>query len=213
MFISLPIIPFLHAVLLFCTFAFTPGPNNLLCVFLGKEYGYKRAFPFILGVILGRTVLTIALVTIGEQLLFHLPWEQPLLTSLGSLYMLYLASKTISNGIKAKKSVIVETKPLTVWHGIALQCANVKGFLVQITLIAAFRQPTYTANLTFFLLLNLCVMLPSLSIWVLLGKYITPFLNKNPLANFLFNIFLGSLLAWISLRFLYTGGKALLAFV
>ncbi len=203
---------FLHAVLLFCTFAFTPGPNNLLCVFLGKEYGYKKTFPFMLGACLGRMVITILLVTIGEAILFRLPWEQPLLMALGSLYMLYLASKTINNGIKAKKNIIIETKPLSLWHGIALQCANVKGLLVQIALIAAYRQATYIGNLSFFLLLNL-LMLATLSLWVLLGKHINPFLNKNPLANFLFNLFLGSLLAWISLRFLYSGVTDLLTFM
>ncbi len=209
---TFPIIAFLHAVLLFCTFAFTPGPNNLLCVFLGKEYGYKKSFPFIFGACLGRMIITVILVTLGEAILFRLPWEQPLLTALGSLYMLYLASKTINNGIKAKKNIIVESKPLSFWHGMALQSVNAKGLVVQITLLAAFRQPTYVGNLVFFLLLH-SLKLVSFSVWVLLGKYINPFLNKYPLANFLFNVSLGALLAWMSLRFLYSGAKDLLSFI
>jgi len=30
--------------------AFTPGPNNMLSLTLGKEYGYKKSLVFIYGV-------------------------------------------------------------------------------------------------------------------------------------------------------------------
>ena len=40
---------------------FTPGPNNLIALATGANFGYRRTLPHVLGVVLGATVAMAAL--------------------------------------------------------------------------------------------------------------------------------------------------------
>jgi threonine/homoserine/homoserine lactone efflux protein len=80
------------------TFAFvagvTPGPNNLMLMTSGVKYGLGRTVPHLAGVILGFGLM-IALVGLGLDILFRrFPQILPIMRVAGSIYMVWLGSKS-----------------------------------------------------------------------------------------------------------------------
>ena len=69
----------------------TPGPNNIMLTASGKNFGFIKTIPHMLGVVLGYltllTVLGLGLITIFEQY----PIVQEILKYIGACYLLYLS--------------------------------------------------------------------------------------------------------------------------
>src|ERR1700727_1175009 len=84
----------LYALIVFCfVSAITPGPNNLMLLSSGVNFGFRRSIPHMLGVALG-FVLMIVLVGIGLDALFSkFPWLLPAMRYAGAAYLLWLAIK------------------------------------------------------------------------------------------------------------------------
>ncbi len=71
----------------------TPGPNNLMLMASGTNFGIRRTMPHFWGVILGFTVLVL-LVGLGLSRVFvAYPAAHIALKVLSALYLLYLAWK------------------------------------------------------------------------------------------------------------------------
>ena len=90
----------------------TPGPNNIMLMGSGLNFGPKRSLPHFLGICFGFPVLVVA-IALGFGVLFaQYSWLQTLLKLVGSAYMLYLAWKISqsSTSINVQKAT---TKPFT----------------------------------------------------------------------------------------------------
>ena len=71
----------------------TPGPNNLMLMASGANFGFRRTVPHMLGVGLGFVGLAMG-VGLGLMQIFDvLPWAYDALRILGAAYMLWLAWK------------------------------------------------------------------------------------------------------------------------
>lgn len=71
----------------------TPGPNNLMLMASGANFGFRRTLPHMLGISLGHAFM-VALVGLGLGEVFDsAPWLKLVLAGLSSLYLLYLAWK------------------------------------------------------------------------------------------------------------------------
>ncbi len=71
----------------------TPGPNNMLLTASGTQFGYRRTFPLIIGIMIG-VVSMMALAGMGLGVLFdRYPIIKQVLTYVGSGYIIYLAVK------------------------------------------------------------------------------------------------------------------------
>ena len=71
----------------------TPGPNNLMLMNSGANFGFKKTIPHMLGVGMGFTLM-IALVGFGVIKLFdEFPLSYEILKVLSIVYLLYLAFK------------------------------------------------------------------------------------------------------------------------
>lgn len=119
---------------------FTPGPNNLMLVASGANFGLRRSMPHLSGVALGFPVMIVP-VGLGVMRAFE-AWP-PLYTVLKAaalVYMIYLAWKIATAGeIRARDA---EAKPLTFAQAAAFQWVNPKGWsmaLGAITLYAPSR--------------------------------------------------------------------------
>lgn len=71
----------------------TPGPNNLMLMTSGINFGLRRTVPHMLGVTSGFTLM-IALIGLGlMQLIQAVPGSMIVITILSGLYLLYMAWK------------------------------------------------------------------------------------------------------------------------
>jgi threonine/homoserine/homoserine lactone efflux protein len=126
------------------TFAFvtviTPGPNNLMLMASGANFGFRRTVPHMLGIGLGFPSMVV-LVGVGVMQVFDLwPPAYTILRVLSVGYLLYLAWK-IANAAPPE-ATRAGGRPLTFLQSAAFQWVNPKAWsmaLSAITLYAASR--------------------------------------------------------------------------
>ena len=82
----------LLALAVFCIVTlFTPGPNNLMLMASGLNFGFKKAIPHLLGVVLGFSLMVLV-VGLGLGAIFAArPELYVALKYAGAVYLLYLA--------------------------------------------------------------------------------------------------------------------------
>ena len=90
--------------------SFSPGPNNIMTSYTAFNFGIKKTFPTMLGVIIGWTILVI-LLQVGSVIIFQkLEIAQMLIRLFGSIYLLYMAYKISFSSFKSEK---FSPKPVT----------------------------------------------------------------------------------------------------
>ena len=113
----------------------TPGPNNIMLTASGKNFGFIKTIPHMLGVVLGYltllTVLSLGLITIFDQY----PIVQEILKYIGACYLLYLAYRIYSSDNKNDSS---KSRPLTFIEVTLFQYVNPKGIMMGITTISIY---------------------------------------------------------------------------
>lgn len=136
----------LMALVAFCFVGvITPGPNNLMLMASGANFGFRRTVPHMFGIGIGMPVLVL-LVGIGVIRVFEaFPIVQTMLTILSVAYLLYLAWKIANAAPPRRAEEGQETgKPLTFLQAAAFQWVNPKAWfmaLSAITLYAGGREP------------------------------------------------------------------------
>lgn len=162
----------------------TPGPNNMMLLASGANFGFRKTIPHMLGVSLGHTFLVVV-VGLGLAGLFvRIPQLRQLLAVLAFAYMIWLAWK-IANAGEPKKHQS-SAKPFTFLQAAAFQWVNPKGWVMAITAQTAYaHNDTAIAALIVgagFLSMNL----PAITLWAWLGQEMRRFLT-NPIRLRLFN--------------------------
>lgn len=138
----------IEAILTLIVFCFlgtgTPGPNNIMLMTSGMNYGLRRSVPHILGVAWGVPLMVIG-VGVGLAQAFHaLPWLEDVLKYVCALYLLYLAYRiaTARPKVAVDGQVEVVGKPLTVWQAAAFQWVNPKAWFIVTTALSVYAPPT-----------------------------------------------------------------------
>ena len=173
------------------TTVITPGPNNLMLMASGANFGFRRTVPHMLGITLGFPCM-IVLVGLGVMQLFDLwPPAYTILMVLSVAYLLYLAWK-IANAAPPREAR-AEGKPLTFLQSAAFQWVNPKAWfmaLSAITLYAGGREP---AAILWVAGAYCAVSTISVTSWTALGQQIRRFLG-TPVRLRVFNWTMASLL-------------------
>ena len=128
------------ALCLFCFVAsVTPGPNNLMLMTSGVNFGPRRTVPHLLGVCLGFTLM-VALVGVGLAGLFvRVPVLLVALKWIGAAYMLWLAWKIARAG--PAKPGAGGGRPMTFLGAAAFQWVNPKAWIIGVTAVATYTVP------------------------------------------------------------------------
>ncbi len=128
----------IELVLSVATFGFvtsvTPGPNNTILFATGANYGVKKAMPFLLGIMLGLTIILSA-IGLGLGAIFA---RSRLFTSfeyLGFAYILFLAYSIIRSGYKP---IEANSKLFGIREATLFQFINPKVWVVMPSFMASF---------------------------------------------------------------------------
>ena len=73
--------------------AFSPGPNNIMTSYTAFNFGFRKAIPTMLGVIVGWTILIILLQLTSAAIFQKYAFIQTIIKLSGSIYLLYMAYK------------------------------------------------------------------------------------------------------------------------
>jgi len=155
----------------------TPGPNNLMLMSSGANFGFKRSLPHMLGVELG-FVLMVFLVGLGLSQVFNAyPLSYDLLKVFSISYLLYLAYKiaTSSNPQFSDAS----SKPMTFIEAAAFQWVNPKGWTMALSAVSVY-SPSYSMESIALVALAFgLVGVPSVSVWTALGQQLQRWLTSH----------------------------------
>ena len=172
--------------------ALTPGPNNVMLLASGVNFGFARTVPHMVGVVSGYAFLILVVgLGLGQTVVAH-PVAFQALRIGGALYMVWLAWKvaTASGGPKAEG----RGKPLTFLEAAAFQWINVKGVLVAISAVAAFTRPgAFSVTLAGLIAVSFIATVTSVVVWAAFGTGLRQFLS-DPRKARIFNVVMAVLL-------------------
>lgn len=153
------------------TTSITPGPNNLMCLYLGAKGGLRGTRRFLIGSVGSVFIKALLCGLLNVLLASFVPRLIPWLKWLGAFYMLWLAFSMIRSA--GSEQITAENSgESTVRAGILLQCLNMKSWIAAISVFSVYVIPHTTSvraiALTALLMTGL-IALASLC-WTLFGK-------------------------------------------
>lgn len=157
----------------------TPGPNNMMLLASGVNFGVKRTLPHWLGVSLGHFVMLLLVGAGLESLLQAYPFVYQVMKVVGFAYLLYLAWGVARSGAPERNGNEA-TQPIGFFGAAAFQWVNPKAWIMAIGYFSNY-MPT-DASLTFVVLT--CMMFsainfPSVGLWVWLGSKLEHHLQQS----------------------------------
>ena len=172
---------------------FTPGPNNIMLLASGLNFGFRRTLPHMAGVTFGFAFM-IAVTGLGLGALFtSYPWLQTVLKYAGAAYLVYLAV-AIGMAGPPDPGAAERRRPMTFFGAALFQWINIKGWVMAIGTITAYAAiASYPWNVAVQVTLSLLLGLGSTVTWALAGTALQP-LVKSPRAVRAFNVVMALLL-------------------
>lgn len=169
----------------------TPGPNNLMLLASGANYGFRRSVPHMLGISLGHSLM-VFLVGVGLMQLFDaVPRAHDLLTVAGIVYLLWLAWKIAH--ARAPGTADARGRPFTFIQAALFQWVNPKAWQMALTAITLYAPDRSLWAVALVAGVFACTNLPSISLWTVLGTKVQRLLS-SPTRLVVFNFTMAVLL-------------------
>jgi threonine/homoserine/homoserine lactone efflux protein len=162
----------------------TPGPNNLMLLASGTNFGFLRTVPHMLGVAIGFTLM-VALVGTGLVQVFDaFPLTYALLKWASVAYLTYLAWKIATakplTEAEAEGASGVASKPFTFIQASLFQWINPKAWTMALTAVTAYLPSGLGGSAVLAVALVFGVInLPSVGAWAYMGGQLRHFLTDE----------------------------------
>lgn len=155
----------------------TPGPNNLMLMASGANFGFRRSIPHMLGISLGHAFM-VALVGFGlAQIFDQFPVLELILKIASTLYLIYLAWKIAT--ASAPEAGATVGQPFSFLQAAAFQWVNPKAWYMAIYAVTNF---TPEGQGLFPILIVAGVFAstnqPSVAVWAAIGTQIKRLLTR-----------------------------------
>lgn len=178
----------------------TPGPNNLMLLASGVNFGFRQTIPHMLGIALGFTAM-VALVGFGLGAVLTLfPIVFNVLRVLALVYMVWLSWKLASSG--SLGSGDAKARPMTFIEAALFQWINPKAWAMALTATTLYTVPDmYYLSVILVAGTFGVINLPSVSCWAGFGVALRGFLSV-PARLRIFNVGMAVLLLLSTLPFI-----------
>jgi threonine/homoserine/homoserine lactone efflux protein len=183
---------FLSLLLFAFTTSVTPGPNNMMLLASGVNFGFRRTIPHMFGIELGFASVLLA-VGFGMGAIFQaLPVLYLVLKVAGGLYLLWIAySIARSRALGDGRS---NSTPMGIWAAAAFQWVNPKAWVMAVSSMAAFADPDHLVLTVSIVTFAFAVLaFPCQGIWAGFGSVLRDWLS-HPVRLKWFNISMAVLL-------------------
>jgi threonine/homoserine/homoserine lactone efflux protein len=182
----------LSALILFAfVSSITPGPNNLMLMASGANFGFLRTVPHMLGIGLGFTFMVLMVGAGLMQVFEAIPASHMVLKVLSITYLLYLAWK-IGNSSPVADQTTTGT-PMTFLQAAAFQWVNPKAWTMALTAISVYAPDRTGWTIVLVAATFGAVNLPCVSSWTVIGQQMAKLL-KSPRRLIAFNWTMAALL-------------------
>lgn len=172
----------------------TPGPNNLMLLASGVNFGFRRTLPHMAGIAVGFVSLLLAVGFGVGALLKAVPTLELVLKIASAAFLLYLAWR-IAFSRSLGKAGETGAQPIRFWQALSFQWVNPKAWFFSVTVMAIYAdasQPVRSVLTVAAAMLALCFV--SVTSWTGFGKALRGLL-ADPVRLKWFNITMGLALA------------------
>ena len=158
----------------------TPGPNNLMLMISGTNFGFSRTIPHMMGVAIGFTFM-IGMIGVGLKEMFDaFPMSYNILKIISVIFLTYLAWKIANAAPLNKDDVKKNAKPLNFLQAAAFQWINPKAWIMAVSAIGTYTSGSESMmNIILVALIFGAINLPSVSLWVCMGTQLQRILNSS----------------------------------
>ena len=147
----------------------TPGPNNLMLMASGANFGFKRTLPHLLGVERGFTLLIVSVGTGIGNLLEVSPNSLTALRVMCTVYIGYLAMRLArTNSVATLTSD--SARPMTTVEAVLFQWVNPKAWAMALSSVSLFVPSLSFSSVLIVAVVFVVVGVPCVSAWTLLGE-------------------------------------------
>lgn len=176
----------------------TPGPNNLMIMTSGVNYGFRRSLPHLFGIDIGFVLMIIGVGLGISQLFAQVPQLLIWLKIAGVIYLSYLAYRIATSPTKPLVADVLDEmkhKPLSFLQAALFQWVNPKAWIMIVGAIVTYTNTSmdYTLQVGIIALFFLFLGTPCTFMWLGFGTALKRYL-ANPLHLKIFNIVMASLL-------------------
>ncbi len=169
----------------------TPGPNNLMLMASGANFGFRRTVPHMLGIGLGFTFMVLLVGAGLVQIFDQFPFSYTVLKIVSVAYLLYLAWKIAHAApVDGQEGA---GRPMTFVQAAAFQWVNPKAWAMALTATTAYAPEHTLGTILIVALVFGAINLPSVSTWTVLGQQMARILT-NPRRMVAFNWTMAALL-------------------
>jgi len=169
----------------------TPGPNNLMLMASGANFGVRRTVPHMLGVALGFVFMTVLVGAGLAQAFVAVPQLYTALKVVSVAYLLFLSWKIATAPPPGKASRA--GRPMTFLAAAAFQWVNPKAWAMALTAVSVYTPSQTKAGILAVAIVFGIVNLPSVGTWAVLGQGMRRVLT-NPVRTKAFNVLMAVLL-------------------
>ena len=157
----------------------TPGPNNLMLMASGANYGLRRTVPHMLGVNIGHAFMVFMIGIVLLRVFEAYPVLNLILKVAGGSYMVWLAWK-IANAVPPEARQ-VQGKPFTFFQAAAFQWVNPKAWIMGITAISVYAPDSFgvIGGAVMVAVIFCAVNLPSVTVWAWMGVQLRRWLGTT----------------------------------
>ena len=178
------------AVFAFVT-SITPGPNNLMLMASGANFGFRRTIPHMLGIGIGFALMILAVGAGLIQVFDAFPPSYLMLRAFSVFYMLWLAWRIATAAGLADAQA--SGNPMTFLQAAAFQWVNPKAWAMALTAITAYAPDRSLWSIACVALVFGSINLPCVSSWTILGQQMARLL-RSPRQRVAFNWSMAGLL-------------------
>ena len=169
------------SLLLFASVAgITPGPNNIMIMASGLNYGYRASMPHYLGICLGFPLMFIA-IGLGLGYIFQTtPVLHITIKVLGILYLLYLAL-LIARAESSNEQVSMNSKPQSFYQAALFQWVNPKAWVMGSSAIATYSNVGADLNSQILMIVATfsIITFPCVACWLFFGAKLKNILKQD----------------------------------
>lgn len=173
----------------------TPGPNNLMTMYLFARHGARGARKFMVGSTLGLFVKMLLCGALNFALAAVIPAVVPWLKWLGAAYMIFLAVHMARDGFRNREEEAPKDGESTYRSGILLQCLNMKSWIFALSVFSIYVVPYGLALLPVLICVagTMVLLFVSFAAWGFFGSTLKHVCEKHRKG---FGLLMGVSLVW-----------------
>lgn len=169
----------------------TPGPNNLMLLASGANYGFRKTLPHMLGIVIGLSSLILVVGGGLMALLDAYPALKMGLSVVSVMYLLWLAWKVASAAPLTSNDE--KGAPMTLLQAAAFQWVNPKAWAMGLSAITLYAADTTLFSVFVVAGVFAVISFPAISVWAWFGMVVRQWLTSH-LRYRVFNIAMAVLL-------------------